>query len=191
MKLMMPPIDELEIANGWLETCITSQEQCNIDDVMLPPRLIGVATEPPRLVYTADWTERPRYATLSHCWSKYDFFKLIRENLDSLAAEIPMELLPKTFKDAIKMTRKLDLDYLWIDSPCIIQDETQDWEHESALMSYVYGGSSLNIAASSAVEANEGYSNLTPFREVYGLNFRLVVPAKFMTSDIHRFMTRR
>jgi hypothetical protein len=69
---------------------------------------------------------------------------------------IPMYELPKTFTDAIDITRKLGLDYLWIDSICIIQGDNCDWEHESALMSPVYGGSSVNIAASSARDGSQG-----------------------------------
>lgn len=69
---------------------------------------------------------------------------------------IPVEKLPLTFKDGIDITRKLGLGYLWIDALCIIQDSEDDWLKESALMSSVYGGSTITIAASSAQDSSQG-----------------------------------
>lgn len=69
---------------------------------------------------------------------------------------IPVESLPKTFKDAIEIAQKLGLNYLWIDSLCIIQDSEDDWQKESALMRSVYGGSIITIAASSAHDSSQG-----------------------------------
>lgn len=65
-------------------------------------------------------------------------------------------MLTKTFADAIELARGVRLEYLWIDSWCIIQDDYEDWGKEAARMSSVYGGSSLNIAASSARDGTEG-----------------------------------
>ena len=69
---------------------------------------------------------------------------------------IPFERLPNTFKHAIEIAQRLGLDYLWIDSLCIIQDDEDDWQKESALMSSVYGGSTITIAASSARDSSQG-----------------------------------
>jgi hypothetical protein len=71
-------------------------------------------------------------------------------------ASIPIEKLTRTFTDAISITRELGIDYLWIDSLCIIQDSNHDWEAESALMSSVYSGSKINIAAAAARDGSDG-----------------------------------
>jgi hypothetical protein len=55
--------------------------------------------------------------------------------------------LPKTFRETILITRKLGLKYLWIDSLCIIQDDSHDWEIESAKMSSVYKNSYVTISS--------------------------------------------
>jgi hypothetical protein len=156
-QLTTPVLDPLSVAKDWLTTCCSSHGPCNLNDAtVLPSRLLSIATDPPRLVLTAEWTTKPQYATLCHCWGDQEFFKLRPDNLDLLIKMIPMYELPKTFTDAIDITRKLGLDYLWIDSICIIQGDNCDWEHESALMSPVYGGSSVNIAASSARDGSQG-----------------------------------
>ena len=46
--------------------------------------------------------------------------------------------------------------HLWIDSLCIIQDSTDDRQHEEALMSDVYTNSWCNIAATNALDARDG-----------------------------------
>jgi hypothetical protein len=83
---------------------------------------------------------------------------LTPENLRSFFDEIPLERLPKTFQDAVYITRKLGLKYLWIDALCIIQDPSTnaDWVHEAALMCSVYSGAHVNLAASSATSVYGG-----------------------------------
>lgn len=90
------------------------------------------------------------YATLSHCWGSLEILKLEKDNLCALQESIPWHSLCETFRDAYKVSGELGLKYLWIDSLYIIQDDPDDWDREAFLMSEVYGGSSLNIAASMA-----------------------------------------
>lgn len=105
---------------------------------------------------TSECLIRPKYATLSHSWGSYNVIKLTSEDLDTYMEALPVERLPKTFKEAIEITQRLGLDYLWIDSLCIIQDNVDDWQKESALMSSVFGGSTITITASSARDGSQG-----------------------------------
>ena len=96
------------------------------------------------------------YATLSHVWGSGSPMRLISKNLLQCQHDIPLASLPQTFTDAIQLTNALGLSYLWIDSLCIIQDLTLDWEKESTTMCDVYRGSTINIAASASVDCNGG-----------------------------------
>jgi hypothetical protein len=69
---------------------------------------------------------------------------------------IPWQQLPKTFQDAIRITRELGIQYLWIDALCIIQNDVQDWEIESANMANIYSNSYLTIAATAASDSHAG-----------------------------------
>ncbi|KAF7939244.1 uncharacterized protein EAE97_007324 [Botrytis byssoidea] len=151
------PPDVFSTARNWLSNCIQKHEACNSNGhATLPTRLIFVAEESPRLVFTADYQERLRYATLSHSWGSHEVIRLTTKNIGQLMKEIPLDILPKTFEDAINITQKLGIDFLWIDSLCIIQNDGDDWQKEAALMSSVYGGSFITIAASSARDSTEG-----------------------------------
>jgi len=94
---------------------------------------------------------------LSHCWGTLRILTLTTENYDAFLVRIPIEELTKTFQDAINVTKYLNFKYLWIDSLCIIQDDRSDWDRESALMTSVYGCSTLNLGASSAKDGRTGF----------------------------------
>lgn len=98
------------------------------------------------------------YTALSHCWGPPEKrpLRTIRDNLGSHLQDIPYESLPATFQDAVAVTRKLGLQYLWIDSLCIVQDDEDDWRIESAKMGDIYEKATLTIGASGATDSTEG-----------------------------------
>jgi hypothetical protein len=50
----------------------------------------------------------------------------------------------------------LGIDFLWIDSLCIIQDSTSDWKGESAKMASIYENAFLTIASTKSKEGAAG-----------------------------------
>ncbi|KAF2267247.1 hypothetical protein CC78DRAFT_593772, partial [Lojkania enalia] len=63
---------------------------------------------------------------------------------------------PKTFGDAIKITKALGADYLWIDSLCIVQDSAGDWDHESQKMEKVFISANCVLDASAVKSSHDG-----------------------------------
>ncbi|KAI0099680.1 hypothetical protein GGR51DRAFT_535479 [Nemania sp. FL0031] len=59
--------------------------------------------------------------TLSHRWGANETFKLTKANILSMKQNVPWDSIPKLYQDAIKITRELQINYIWIDSLCIIQ----------------------------------------------------------------------
>jgi hypothetical protein len=51
---------------------------------------------------------------------------------------------------------------LWIDSLCIVQDDPDDWQRESAQMASIFGSSYLTISASHGRDAEVGCFSLRP-----------------------------
>lgn len=150
------PSDGIDIATRWLEQCHKEHRSCDAAvAAKLPSRLVSLVPFP-RLVSTAGWTDRPRYATLSHCWGSTQFLKLTKGNIDSFKHRLPVSELGATFQDALNITSRLGIDFIWIDALTIIQDDAEDWEKEAALMYTVYSNSCLNIAATSATDNSEG-----------------------------------
>jgi hypothetical protein len=55
------------------------------------------------------------------------------------------------------VTRELGIEYLWIDSLCIIQWNAEDWKREACRMEDVFALAYCTIAATSAVDSNAGF----------------------------------
>lgn len=88
--------------------------------------------------------------TLNHCWGGMDTLKLTMATMASFLELIPWNSLPKTFQDAVMMTRCLECKSIWIDALCIIQEDIANWNKKDIRMDEIYGGSFLNLAASAA-----------------------------------------
>lgn len=145
----------------------------------LPTRLIDVGTtQDPvfRLVETRhDIVQDPHYIALSHPWGNTDvyeaFVTLCNDESDAghdiarFKKAIPYDDLPKTFKDAVDSTRKLDVKYLWIDSICIIQGPDGDFIDEAKRMEDVYSGAYCVVAASCAGDQRHGFLGARPQRK--------------------------
>lgn len=65
-------------------------------------------------------------------------------------------MLPRTFQDAIQVTRGLGVRYIWIDALCIVQDDHQDWEREAGEMATIYHNSFLTITGAAAESPEAG-----------------------------------
>lgn len=155
------PDDALfDVVRSWMDKCDKEHKVCALtlgnDPPLLPNRVIDVTQDglDPRLVVSEG--QRGHYAALSHCWGGLNLLQTRAATLPQYQDCIPMEQLPKSFKDAITIARKLRIPFLWIDSLCIVQDSEQDWHHESALMSSIYRNSMLTISASGAADGSHG-----------------------------------
>jgi hypothetical protein len=146
----------------WLQRCNSEHSHCKPNTEYLPRRLvsIGSSAEPLlSLVSTQRFDpEKIQYSTLSYCWGSSGIpGKTTRSNKSSYFESIPTKNLPKTFRDALMISRSLDIPYLWVDALCIVQDDEDDWQAEVTKMSDIYFGSTLTIAASDAEDSTGGF----------------------------------
>ncbi|EFQ28241.1 heterokaryon incompatibility protein, partial [Colletotrichum graminicola M1.001] len=164
----------LGVAKQWMSTCMREHPSCSAasDFHFRPSRLsyIGGDVHQVALHTSIDYPETLSYMTLSHRWGEAQFVQLRHNNEETFRQGIPWISLPQTFKDAIHVARRLGSDYLWIDSLCIMQDSSNDWEAEAASMGNVYKNALCNIAASDASNSLEGC--------LYPRNHRILAPER-------------
>lgn len=103
---------------------------------------------------------------------------LREENLSSMTQDIPLASLTPTFVHAIRAAHRLGLDYLWIDSLCIIQDSAPDWARESVTMCDIYNGSALNLAAAASASGAGGCFRARDPARVRPCGIRVLVGAE-------------
>ncbi|KAI1764938.1 HET-domain-containing protein [Hypoxylon sp. FL1150] len=140
-----------------LETCIKTHRKCKQELSSPPRRLLRLGSPGDSLVHlyeTPDDFQDP-YVALSYCWGKSATLKTTRSNMEFLTTKgFDLEQLPAALRDAIRITRRLGLGYVWIDALCIVQDDRRDWEEQSARMCSIYEQAYLTVAASTAAAAD-------------------------------------
>lgn len=152
----------MDFLRSKMEICLESHQACRrkSDESRgwLPRRLLKIEGTEGHIVYlrNSNELESQPYITLSHCWGKLKPTQLTAESEASLRAGIPASNLPKTFSDAIKVATQCGVQYIWIDSMCIRQDDLEDWAAEAATMCDVYSKAHCNIAATGASDGSVG-----------------------------------
>ena len=154
---------------AWIAACNEGHSCTTTNGDWLPTRLLDLnsfypnGTDTIRLVhFSTNNKSKEHYATLSHCWGGEVAVKLLKGNKDAFCEGISVDSLPRTFQETIRVTRLLELRYLWIDALCIIQDSEEDWAMESNLMREVFSHCYLNIAATVSRDASEGLFRTRP-----------------------------
>ncbi|KAI1107631.1 HET-domain-containing protein [Jackrogersella minutella] len=145
----------------WIQECLSEHEQCPFQSSYFPKRVLDVRND--QLVLREGSVETC-YACLSHCWGPSQSpIKTLTTTIDDFKKDIPWSSLSKTFQDAVDICRRLRVDYLWIDSICIIQDSDEDWNIESMKMADIYENAYFTIAATKSTDGTGGcYASADP-----------------------------
>jgi len=160
---------QFTLLREWLHRC-DNFHNCNNraeTEPFLPTRLLFVGnTGDQDIIHLQVTTEmaRAEYIALSHRWGtlsddeKRDFCTT-KENIGHRLNGFSISNLPKTFQHAIRVTKELNVSYLWIDSLCIIQagDGGEDWKNECRRMESVFSSAYCTIAATSARDMKDGF----------------------------------
>ncbi|KAK4206062.1 hypothetical protein QBC37DRAFT_149280 [Rhypophila decipiens] len=110
------------------------------------------------------------YICVSHRWVEGEtrFHATTNDNYSQRRVGMSSEGLPKLFGDVFRLAAQLDIEFVWIDSLCIIQDSPGDWKAESLRMGGYYQQSRFTVAGTpSGLQAADGLlsaNSKTPFR---------------------------
>ncbi|KAI1398613.1 heterokaryon incompatibility protein-domain-containing protein [Hypoxylon fuscum] len=194
----------LEYAKALWQNCLKDHNECREMSSCLSPAQGGVSEQswqPKRLIdcsfldgqlhliHRDSKQIHEAFATLSYCWGiDPSFYNLTSKNeQEALNGETPLSNLPQTFRDAIRVCRKLHITYLWIDSICILQsgDDGEDWELHVREMCRIYSSCILNIAAEHTSSPSEGL-----FMDRHPAIFQPTVVAP-SSEEVERIMARQ
>lgn len=156
------PLSERAVqwVNSSLSTCKQRHASCRHSARPLLPKRVVMLNSDTYGDITARLFEpinqRNPYLALSHCWGKHQNCITTKKSIASRKAGIPWSKIPQTFQDVMQIALALGFRYIWIDSLCIIQDDAEDWEDQSAVMSEIYQNAVLTVAATSSEGDHEG-----------------------------------
>jgi hypothetical protein len=144
-----------------MSECCTQHESCKRHlESPLPTRVLSVGSSDADIRLVELTNVPARYVTLSHCWGHKQPLRTTTANFEDMKKSIDATSLPIVFQQAIWIVRMLKIEYIWIDSLCIIQDSQSDWELESLQMCDYYENSFLTI--STATSSNSTVPFLGP-----------------------------
>lgn len=149
----------LETVKEWIKTCDFHLHCTSAAVTKLPKRVLDLHPHRFRSAISLIETEKEdvgTYMTLSHRWGRVQPMMTTKDTLSRRKIAIRLSDLPRTFQDTVAICRGLGVQYLWIDSLCILQGDKLDWEQESAKMASIYTDSYLNIAATRANDSTGG-----------------------------------
>ena len=115
------PLSEptVNLVKSWVRDCVENYPHCEWKEgeYVLPTRVIdvGCSDEPLALRLTDGEAKSGTWISLSHTRGGKVLFTTQSSNIYALKESIPMGKLPATFRDAILITRALEVRYLWIE----------------------------------------------------------------------------
>ncbi|KAK3115749.1 hypothetical protein LTR53_004620 [Teratosphaeriaceae sp. CCFEE 6253] len=147
----------LQQMQRWLAQC-DQHRFCHTSTTTLPTRILQVSSSSRGLAVRLQETRgmAGKYTALSHCWGQQTPFTTTSTNIAARRVDIPISALPTTLRDAMELTHRLGLHYIWIDSLCIVQDDRADWQREAPRMAEVYSGAWVTFSASHSVGGHTG-----------------------------------
>jgi Heterokaryon incompatibility protein (HET) len=166
LRSTLPANLDVGRVSRWVSTCSESHPQCRIDNggksgfaEIFPGlsvlRLIDVSRG--CLIECRDL--RP-YVALSYVWGAAAPLRLTNLNratfLKPGALSNLSDSIPRTIGDAIILVRKLGLQFLWVDSLCLMQNNKEDLDSGIRVMDALYENAVLTIVAANGHDANAG-----------------------------------
>lgn len=80
----------------------------------LPTRVLDVFASDRTVALLETRGQRGKYVALSHSWGKSPRLMATKATVEDMEDGIAISFLPKTFQDAIQITKRLGIRYLWI-----------------------------------------------------------------------------
>jgi hypothetical protein len=160
----------LSSAEAWLRRCIQEHQTCGrTASTYYPKRLLDLRGGRIQLIETGHTEIKDPYVCLSHRWGDESHQRLQStvKTIQKHMHDIPWEDLPKTFQDTVVVCRRLSVNYLWIDTLCILQEvpglsdqekkETAlDFAKENSDMGNIYQNSHFTICANITTSMESG-----------------------------------
>jgi hypothetical protein len=148
--------ESIRMAQAWLRECNQHHRGCAPGrELQRPTWLLDLGPRDSVKLIPSDGPEK--YAALSYCWGGDQKSKLTKDRLGTAQSGMPDSSLPQTIQDAIHITRRLDLRFLWVDSLCITQDDSDEKFHEIRKMTDIFRGAHITISAASADSSAKGF----------------------------------
>lgn len=161
----------VDLINRWRETCGKAHSSCKRTPHIqqLPARVLKMYPSNENIsvqLIETDGKMKGTYACLSYCWGhqskENQIGQTLRQNIEQYKQAIPVQELPSTIVDTIRLCCKLGIEFLWVDRLCIVQDkdpdtDRDDWKIEASKMCDYYSQSALTVSVPICSESSQSF----------------------------------
>ncbi|KAM7198476.1 Heterokaryon incompatibility protein (HET) domain containing protein [Rhypophila sp. PSN 637] len=154
-----------------------SRKDSTTDDISGPLRIFLIDVERRCL---APALSTARYIALSYVWGDVEQLRLTSESLERLITPGAISLvdkgygagteagptIPRTIRDAIRLCQMLEERYLWVDSLCIVQDDTIHKAEQLSRMGSIYNSAAMTIVAAHGSDAKAPLPGVSSDRDL-------------------------
>lgn len=169
-----------ELLQEQLRQCMechgSCQQSANTRENFIPSRVVDVSSPELGRIRLANGSDLPAsspYVALSYCWGGSQAESTTISNIHGRYHGFSVDSQPQSIKDAILVTKRLGIKYIWVDSLCIIQDDQHDFARELGMMHQIYGCTTLVISAAMASSSTEGFLRVChPTDATFRLRYR-------------------
>jgi hypothetical protein len=162
-----PEYVDIGLVQQWMTECkATHQDPCTPDDPSLLYNFQVIDCEA-RAITLAPMA--CAYVALSYVWGPPS-----NDDVEYVFPTLPARL-PLTIEDAITVTKRLGLRYIWVDRYCINQNDPDDTMRQILQMGAIYSSAQLTIIAASGAGPQHGLPGVShprkipsPYSEVVG-----------------------
>ena len=149
----------------WIKSCDTTHAECHCNisasGASFSNQNMYLISVSRKCLVKANGGER--YVALSYVWGAgFSQFRTTKANLTFLESEGSLcegrtrDRLPGTIQRAMHFTSLLDVDFLWVDCLCIVQDDPILAASQINSMGSIYSNSYLTLCAADGVDAGSG-----------------------------------
>lgn len=105
-----------------------------------------------------------RFLALSYVWGASQRLVLSSKNLAKLAERdsLATAAISDTIDDTLHLAKSLEIDWVWVDALCIIQDSDEDKISQISMMSTIYSAAFVTVVAGFGKDANGGLPGVRP-----------------------------
>ncbi|KAL4926033.1 HET domain-containing protein [Aspergillus undulatus] len=184
-RSLKPRVDQ-ELCRSWFDVCCGQHEACRGRETSKAstsassdtakgsnPSFKLIDVKKREVVKIGDGNA-DRYATLSYvCGAAYTLCILqgsaawTQDERGIWRHPLPTEL-PDTVEDALIVTGRLGLQYLWVDSICIAQDDEEEKHAQILAMHAIYSRADICIVAASGNDSRHGLPGVRESRKLRG-----------------------
>jgi hypothetical protein len=151
----------------WLRSCLDSHTSCSSShatekDPWLDEQQTFMFVDVKRRCLSMERAD-VEYAALSYVWGKNNTPLTFQSKKSEFSKKDSLrDYLPQTISDTIQLVEAMGIEYLWVDSLCIVQDDFNLKETLINRMDRIYANAIITIVAATGTHSRCGLSGYSP-----------------------------